>query len=315
MMDKTTVRYILVIGLVIILLIGATLLYFMLLPSKKTTEKVNTTENVLTVTDDYNRNITFNKTPERLISLAPSVTEILYFIGVFQNLVGVDNNSDYPEQAKNITKVAGFGWINYELITSLKPDLIIAADINKAQIPDLESRGYKVVVFAPKTVYGMLDNLLLAGKIMDKEDYSKNVVHQLKNRIVNVTKKASNITSKPKIYIEFDTHEGYWTFGPGSFGDSLITLAGGINIAGNESQPYVALQSETVILANPDIIIYTTNPWITTTKDTIKNRTGWNNINAVKNDKIYSIEDNLVSRPGPRLVDGLEEINRIIVGQ
>jgi iron complex transport system substrate-binding protein len=135
----------------------------------------------------------------------------------------------------------------------------------------------------------------------------------LRGRLNAVTDKTQVYgMDKPSVYLEIDTWGGYWTFGAGSFGDELILLAGGTNIAANVSEEYTALTSEFVIASDPDIIVYTTNPWIVTTPETIKARTGWNGIEAVVNDDIFSIDDNLVSRPGPRLIDGLEALVEMI---
>jgi iron complex transport system substrate-binding protein len=264
----------------------------------------------VTVIDDLGREVLIPANPQRVISIAPSTTELLFALDLGDRIVAKDNNSDYPEEARLIPhNVSGFGWIDYEVILSLNPDLIFAAGINLDRVPELESRGYKVVVLEPMSMDGVFDNILLVGSIMGKSVEANTLLSDLKAMINSVTEKLDDPTLvKPRVYLEFDTWGGYWTYGAGSFGNELILLAGGSNIAANVSKEYVGLTSEFVIACNPEVIVYTTNPWIMTTPDTIKTRPGWDGMDAVTNDRIYSIDDNLVSRPGPRLIDGLEAL-------
>jgi len=262
----------------------------------------------LTIIDDVGREVIIPEDPQRIISLAPSTTELLFALDLGDRIVAKDNNSDYPQEAKLIPyNVSGYGWIDYEVILSLDPELIFAAGINLQRVPELESKGFTVVVLEPMSMEGIFDNIRLVGSIMGKTDEANALLSDLRGRMKEVTDRTQDsMLVKPKVYLEFDTLGGYWTYGAGSFGNELMLLAGGTNIAANVSEKYVGLTSEFVIVSNPEVIVYTTNPWITTSPDTIKARPGWDGLDAVTNERIYSIDDNLVSRPGPRLVDGLE---------
>jgi iron complex transport system substrate-binding protein len=264
----------------------------------------------LTVIDDIGREVVVPKDPERIISLAPSATELLFALDLGDRIIAKDNNSDYPEEARLIQyNVSGWKWIDYEVIISLEPDIIFAADINTEWVPELEDYGLNVIVLKPMSIEGVFENILLVGTISDNMDAANELLSELKSRLNAVVEKTQDVElDKPRVYLEYDTWGGYWTFGSGSFGDELMTLAGGSNIAANVSEKYPALSSEFIIASDPEVIVYMTNPWITTTPDTIKARTGWDNIDAIVNDRIYSVEDNLIVRPGPRLIDGLEAL-------
>jgi iron complex transport system substrate-binding protein len=263
----------------------------------------------MTIKDDLGRKVNITGTPEKIISLAPSVTEILYHLGLGDKVVAVDNNTNYPPEAAKKPMVSGFKYLGIEVIMSLKPDLIFAADINKNDIPTLEQYNLKVFVLAPRNISGIFKDIKLVGKIMGIENKAIEDAAALELRVHIVTEKTlAQGTAKPRVYLELDAYMGYYTYGPNSFGDELIIKSGGENIAHGTSSQYPSLGAEYIIAADPQMIIYQTGPWTTTTPDGIKTRTGWGNITAVRNKALYGVDGDLVSRPGPRIVDALEAI-------
>jgi iron complex transport system substrate-binding protein len=263
----------------------------------------------MTIKDDLGRKINITGTPKTVISLAPSVTEILYHLGLGDKVVAVDNNTNYPPEATKKPMVSGFKYLGIEVIMSLKPDLIFAADINKNDIPTLEQYNLKVFVLAPKNISGIFNDIKLVGRIMDIQSKANADAAALEARVKAVTDKTlAQGTGKPRVYLELDAYMGFYTYGPNSFGDELIIKSGGENIAHGTSSQYPSLGAEYIIAADPQMIIYQTGPWTTTTPDGIKTRTGWGNITAVKNNALYGVDGDLVSRPGPRIVDALEAI-------
>lgn len=264
-----------------------------------------------TLTDDYGRNVTFPEPPQRVISIAPSTTEIIYFLGAGDRVVALDNNSNYPPGLDK-PRVYGYKWMNIEKIISLKPDVIFAADINKADIPVLEEKGLRVFVLAAQSVEEVFNDVELAGKALGIKETGKEKRAELEDKYNQIVSKIKTADTVPKVYLELDDTMGYWTYGPGTFGDELITLAGGENIAHDADTQYPALQAEEIISRNPDIIIYQTGPWSTTTTEEIKAREGWSSISAVKNNRIVGIDGDIISRPGPRIVDGLEALAKAI---
>jgi len=274
---------------------------------------VTETDEGFTVVDDYGRTVTLEAVPERIVSIAPSPTEILFAIGAGPQVVGVDNYSDYPDAARSLPKVGDYT-LNIETIISLQPDLIVGGDlVPLAQLEQLEAQGIPYVLLADRTLEDVLKTIRLAGVITGHIDEADEVADALADRIDAVEAKTlAEGVSKPKVYIEYDEYMGLWTYGPGSFGDDLISAAGGVNIAHNTSAEYTIVGSEFVIAQNPDIIVYTTGPWSTLTEETYINRPGWDTIAAVVNGDIYGMDANLLSRYGPRIVDCLEQLAEIV---
>jgi iron complex transport system substrate-binding protein len=266
-----------------------------------------------TVVDDYGRTVTLDGVPDRIVSVAASPTEILYAIGAGAQIVGVDNYSDYPAEVANVTQVGDYN-LNVEAIIALHPDLIVTGDlVNRQQLDLLATKGIPYVILADRTLEDVLKTIRLAGVITGHVAEADKVADALAGRISAVKNKTlATDVSKPEVYIEYDDYQGLWTYGPGSFGDDLITQAGGTNIAHNTSSEYPKVASEFVIAEDPEIIVYTTGPWSTLSNSTYENRPGWGNISAVTNGDIYGMDANLLSRYGPRIVDCLEQLAALI---
>jgi iron complex transport system substrate-binding protein len=264
------------------------------------------------IVDDYGRTVAIDGVPERIVSISPTTTEILYSIGAGSLIVGVDNYSDYPDEANLLPKVGDAFDMNTEVIIALKPDLIVCGDLVPNQLePFSEEQGIPYVLLADRTVEAVLKTIRLAGIITDHIDEADQLADGLAVRVDAVTSKtlAAGV-SKPKVLVETWSWEGFIsTFGPGSYGDDVISLAGGTNVAKNALNEYPALESEYLMALNPDVIVYTAS---STTKADIIARAGWGNVTAVQQDRIYPIDDDLVSRYGARLVDGLEELAALI---
>ena len=272
---------------------------------------MNATPASTTVIDDYGRTIKIGEVPKRIISAAPTPTEILFAVGAGDTVVGVDDYSDYPAETKNITKVGSFE-LNVEVILSLKPDLIISSDlVPLSQLQMLEDRGVPYIILAARSIQDVFKDIKLVGLITGHLEDASQVVAGLQDRIDAVSAKTSDANlTRPRVYLEFYP---MWTYGPGSFGDDLISLAGGTNIAANTSAEYVPITDEFVIAQNPEIIVYTVGSnYNETTAVTIAARPGWSGVSAVEHGEIYTIDDNIVSRYGPRIVDGLEQLASIL---
>lgn len=265
---------------------------------------------LLVFVDDQGRNVTLQGFPERIVSVAPTPTEMLFAVGAGDLVVGVDGYSDYPAATQNITKVGDFE-LNIEQIVTLRPDLIFSSDLVPSEdLEMLASNGIPYMVIADETISDVFASIRLVGNVTNHAADAAALVLTLKARITAVTNLtlASGV-QKPDVYIEYYP---YWTFGQGSFGNDLIELAGGTNVAEEEGSIYVTVTDEFVVTENPDIIVYTTGAYMPNNKTEIISRPGWNLIDAVKNMDIYPIDDNLISRYGPRIVDGLEQLAAIV---
>jgi len=266
-------------------------------------------------TDDLGREITLEATPQRIVSLAPSNTEILFAVGAGSQVIGRDEFSDYPEQAASIENIGGsFGEYNVEAIVALEPDLVLAAEINPPElVQQLENLGLTVYYLGnPTTLEEMYTNLETVAALTGKDAHG--LVDSLKARVAAVDEKIAPLSSHIPVFYEIDATDPTkpWTYGPGTFGDLLISRAGGYNIGGNaENDPYPQISIEQVVAANPSIIILGDSMWGVTLESVVE-RPGWETIPAVQSNSIYPFDDNLVSRPGPRLVDGLEQLAKLL---
>jgi iron complex transport system substrate-binding protein len=275
---------------------------------------VVTNDESMTYTDGLGREVTLEGTPERIVSLAPSNTEILFAVGAGSQVIGRDEFSDYPEEAASIESIGGsFGEYNVEAIVALEPDLVLAAEINPPELAQqLEDLGLTVYYLAnPTTLEGMYTNLETVAGISGHD--ASELVDSLKARVAAVDEKIAPLSSIVSVFYEIDATDPTkpWTYGPGTFGDLLVARAGGYNVGNVASDPYPQLSLEQIVESNPSVIILGDSIW-GVTPESVLARPGWESIEAVKSNNIFPIDDNLISRPGPRLVDGLEQIAKLL---
>ncbi len=266
-----------------------------------------------TVTDDAGRAVTMNQAPKRIVSHVPSATEILFAIGVGDRIVGVSNFDDYPPEAKTKTSIGNYYNPSIEKIISVNPDLVVT-DGSSKDIAQLDSAGIKYVVLYPKTIDGIMNNIELMGKATGSQTKAEALVKDMKAQIATVTNKAKD-AKKVKVFYMFDVSDlnNPWTAGPGSFIDSLITMSGGANIAANASSPYVKYSIEQIVAANPDVIIVATRMGSAIiTPEQLMAHPVWGKMPALTQGKFFTVDGDLVNRPGPRIIQGLNSIARFI---
>lgn len=269
----------------------------------------------LTFTDGLGREVKLTRPAQRVVSMAPSNTEILFAIGAGNQVVGRDTLSDFPEEAKKLPDIGStFDALNTEQIVSLKPDLVLAAEINTPeQVKQLEDLGLTVYYLKnPLTLEEMYGNLDIVAQLTGHQKEAATLVDSLKKRVAAVDAKIAPISSRFSVFYELDATDPAkpYTAGKGTFITQLIERAGGHNIAA-DLDGYPQLSLEQVVAADPAFIIlgdarYDVSP------ETIAQRPGWENLSAVKNGKVLAFNDDLVSRPGPRLVDALEELAKLL---
>lgn len=269
----------------------------------------------LTFADGLGREVTLTGLPQRIVSLAPSNTEILFAIGAGEQVVGRDQLSDFPEEAKAVTDIGStFDALNTELIVSLNPDLVLAAEINTPeQVKQLEDLGLTVYYLKnPTTLEEMYGNLELVAQMTGHQEEATTLIESLKARVAAVDEKIAPLSSRFSVFYELDATDPSkpFTAGKGTFITQLIERAGGDNIA-SDLEGYPQLSLEQVVAADPAFIIlgdarYGVSP------ESIAQRPGWENLSAVKSGQVLPFNDDLVSRPGPRLVDALEELAKLM---
>lgn len=269
----------------------------------------------VSVVDDAGRTVEIARTPQRFVSLAPSNTEILFALGLDDKVVGVTDFCDYPEEAKAIEKVGGIE-PNLEKIVALNPDLVLAIGGSPAQVEkatEMEKLGLAVLVLEPGDIEGIMANIELVGKAAGAEKEASELVTEMRKRFDDITARVKGAESRPKVFFELDATDPSkpYTPGPGSFIDALITLAGGSNVGAGAKMQWAQLSTEEIIAQDAEVIVLGDANY-GVTAEMVKERPGWSVITAVKNAAIYPIDDVLVSRPGPRIIDGLEALTRII---
>lgn len=268
----------------------------------------------LTEKDASGTEITFEKAPEKIVSTSPAETEILFALGLADRIVGVSDFDNYPKEAESKAKVGGVVEPNTEAIVAAGADLVVSGiSIKDTALDNLRTLGLNVVCTDPKKLDDVLSDILLLGRITDKQKEAESLVAQMKADIQKVTDVAAGIKpeEKKKVYIEFSPG---WTVGSGEFMDELITLAGGANIA-SDVPGWSQINEEKVIKDNPDVIIYTLN--VTDDKgnkleDLIRGRDGWGEITAIKNNQVIGLDGDVLSRPGPRITQALLDLARAI---
>ncbi|MCX5702917.1 MAG: cobalamin-binding protein [Candidatus Omnitrophica bacterium] len=253
----------------------------------------------------------FSSSPKlRVISLAPSTTEILFALGLDDEITGVSQYCNYPPKALSKEKVGTFSQANIEKVLLLKPDIIFCTGLEQAPIiTKLKQLNLRVYISDPSNFKELFDSIREIGRLVNKEGRAVALIAEMKAGIEKITSKVKLIPQerRPKVFVEI-WHSPLMTAGRGSFIDELLGLAGGVNIAYDTQRPYSYFSPEQVIKRDPDCIILAYMDKESPLK-IIKGRFGWNNISAVKNNRIYNdINPDALLRPGPRLVEALEEI-------
>ncbi|QDX93000.1 ABC transporter substrate-binding protein [Brevibacillus laterosporus] len=267
----------------------------------------------LKVKDMTGEEFTFEKAPERIVSVSPAETETLFALGLEQKITGVSDYDDYPASVKDKPKMGSIMAPNVESILAAKPDIVFSGiSMKEETVKKFRELGVKIFKVEPKTYDDVIANIELYGKITDRQAEAKKVVDELKKTWDEIQAVVKDINQKKKVYIEFAPG---WTVGKGEFLNQMIELAGGINVAA-DTQGWVQINEETIIKQNPDVILYTLGVVDTKTnqslEDIIRLRKGWSGIEAVKNNTVVGLDQNVISRPGPRLAEGLKTIAKAI---
>jgi iron complex transport system substrate-binding protein len=271
----------------------------------------------ISLTDGSGQKIVLEQPARRVVSLAPSNTEILFVIGAGSQVIGRDSFSDYPPDAVKVPDIGGgFTALNTELILSKKPDLVLAAPLTPAeQIADLRNVGLKLfVVPNPQSFDELYANLTTVGTLTGHEDQANTLVESLQRRVEAVKEAVAQATERPLVYYELDATDpnAPFTSGPGTFVDLLIKEAGGVNFGSDLKGEWVQVSVEELLARQPDLIVLGDHTYGGVTPEQVASRTGWDALDAVREGRIYIFDDNLVSRPGPRLVDGLEAMAKLL---
>jgi iron complex transport system substrate-binding protein len=273
----------------------------------------------MTLVDDRGYVLNLTSSPNRIVSLAPSNTEILFAVGAGGRVVGVTNQCSYPYnfsvwiEAGNLTSVGDYWAPNTEAIVALEPDLILAAFSQEEVVNNLRGLGCKVLVLDPANINDVLKDIAFVGRATDRDVEAALLVNGLRRRIDAVVNRLAS-ASRPKVYYEV-WYDPLFSVGSESWEHELIEKAGGINIFADQKLNYFETSSENIIERNPDIMIFplwAAEPPFWGSFDQVKTRPGWDAVSAVQNDRLYTIDADIIARPSPRIVNALETLAQII---
>ncbi|MBV1758549.1 MAG: cobalamin-binding protein [Dethiosulfatibacter sp.] len=256
----------------------------------------------LTVTDSSGRTVTFEKMPEKLVSAVPSNTEIIYALGKGNQLVGVSVYCNYPEEALSVNKIGDYNGPNLELIIDSKPDVFFAAWLSEEVLAQLEGAGIPVMLINPTNLEETYQSIQDIGDIIGSSKEAEELIGSMRGKQENIMQITKGYQAKTVFYEIW--HDPLMTVGPGSFINELITMSNGINIAQDAESAYPEYSLELLISKNPQV--YMTSDDGFKTPEDIFGRAGYENIEAIRNGQVFLLHPDITSRPGPRIIDGLE---------
>jgi iron complex transport system substrate-binding protein len=269
----------------------------------------------LTITDDAGAMITLDTTPERIVSLSPSNTEILAALGLPDRVVGITDVCDYPPEVQNKTRIGGYSAISIEKVAAARPDLIIASDLTpKETVSRLGEIGLPVVVVAPKNIDHVIQDIRLVGEITGTGPQAEELAANLSRRIA-AAQPESEPGFRPTV-AHVVWHKPLYVSGNNTLQNDVISNDGGVNVFADRSG-WSTVSLEEFLLTNPDIIIVSGGGGMDSSeKDVILEEFMTNpqyaSLSAVKNHHVYAVNADIISRPGPRIADAAEEVSRII---
>ena len=262
--------------------------------------------------DALGRKVDIVSSPQRIVSLAPGITETLYALGLDREIAGVTTFCTYPEAARLKPRIGGFTNISVEKILALSPDLVIGtADGNRKETVDkLESLGIPVFITNPKTLEDILAVVLQVGMITGREKAARRLTANLQNRVKHLT---ALVAAQKKCRVFFQVGgEPLITVGRDTLHTQLINLAGGVNIAGGEKTLYPHYSVEVVVAQQPEVILFSSMKYAEDVTQAWSHWRKWPNIPAVRDNRLIIIDTDLIDRASPRIVDGLEAMVKAI---
>jgi len=301
----------------LLVFLALTLLLSACAPVPPAAPQVANTPEQIVVVDGEGSEVRLNAPAQKIVSLAPSNTELLFALGAGGQIIARDDFSNYPQEAASIASVGGdMGKYNLEEIARLQPDLILTSPLMTPEgVQSLKTITPNVfVVPNPKGFDDLFANIKNVGTLSGRSAEAEALVSDLSGRVKAVEEKVAQATVKPKVFYELDATEPSkpWTAGPGTFIDVAINAAGGQNVGASLQGEWAQISQEELIVQNPDFILLGDATYGGVTPADVAARSGWDAVAAVKNNQVIEFNDDLVSRPGPRMVQGLEEMAKII---
>ncbi len=254
----------------------------------------------VTVTDDAGTEVTVSARPERIVSTSPANTEILFALGAGDRVVGVTSLDDYPPEVADIDKIGDFQ-PNTEAIIALSPDLVVGYSGNEEALQPLRDAGVPMLIMNAASVEGIYADITIIGAAVGATGAAETLIADLRTEIEGIANSAGEAGENPTVFYALD--DTLWTVGPGSFVDELISLAGATNVAAAGPNPYFQYTPEELVAADPDAVLLPMTVFSTVEAFVADPR--FATLRAVKEGRVYLIDDTTVTRPGPRVGEGL----------
>ncbi len=267
----------------------------------------------ITVTDRLDRQLTFTASPQRIVSLTPSITEILFGIGVGDRIVGATSHCNYPPEAKSLPRVGGgtLQSLNQEMIYALQPDLVLCKwDNHEPLLRNLERLGVPVLALASETLADLYKETAMLGRVTDHSAEAEMLISSMRGRVAAITERIPRGGGPRVFYQVWDNP--LMTAGPHSFIGELLTLAGAQNLFSETTGSYPKVSPEAVVAGDPEVILAPQTHAAPVTVESILTRPGWSQVSAVRHQRVHLLNRDTISRCGPRLVDALEEIVNVL---
>lgn len=282
--------------------------------NSSTEQKGEETAYPVTIKDAVDNEITIEAKPEKIVSLIPSNTEIAFALGLGDQVVGVSDFDNYPEEAAAKEKIGGME-INIEKIISLQPNLVLAhaSAMNGTDgLQQLKDAGLTVLVINDAQNFDQVyDSIAMIGKATGESKKADELIKSMKDKLAEIKAKAGEIKEKKKVLVEVSPAPEVFTTGKNTFMDDMITLINAENIA-NDQEGWIKIDQEEMIGRNPDVIITTYGYYIENAAQQVLSRQGWENVNAIKNKQVIDVDSDRVTRSGPRIVEGVEDLAKAV---
>ncbi len=278
-------------------------------------EDVEEVDFPVTLTDAMGEEIVIEEEPQAIVSMIPSNTEIAYELGLGEKIVGVSDFDNYPEETADVEKIGGQEF-NVEKIISLEPDLVLAHEsglgMGTEGLDQLTDAGLTVfVVDNAESFEEVFDTISVIGQATGTKETAAALVEEMEIQIETIAEQANSVEEIKSVFVEVGSDPEIYTTGSGTFMDEMLQIINAENVAG-ELEGWVSMDPEAIVEADPDVIVTTEGGYIENAEEAIETRSGYGEITAVEEDAVYSIDSDAVTRPGPRLTEGLLDLGRAV---
>jgi iron complex transport system substrate-binding protein len=282
---------------------------------KNVEEKAEVKDFPVSIKDASDQVVKIEKKPEKIVSLIPSNTEIAFALGLGDEVVGVSDFDNYPEEVTKKEKIGGMEF-NQEKVISLKPDLVLAhastALNSQAALQQLKDVGIPVLVVNDAQNFEQVyDSIKMIGKATGQSENAEKLIADMKKRLAELKTKAAEIKEKKKVLIEVSPEPEIYTTGKNTFMNEMLSWINAENIAADQ-EGWIKMDQEAMIQKNPDVIITTYGYYVENPAEKVLSRKGWENVKAIKNKQVIDINSDRVTRSGPRIVEGVEDLAKAI---